>query len=148
MIINNEHGWASIDLIAAFLIILVTIPSIIAIIEERVDTAYRVQEITEAKLLSENIAERIEMVYSGGNGCSITYKMPSTIVNNPYKVHVNSSGVFIKFDNKMGSAFISPVKISNNPRYDYNVIMEANRTYNISNIKNEFNQDCIIIKQI
>ena len=39
----------------------------------------------------------------------------------------------------MGSAFISPVKISNNPRYDYNVIMEANKTYNISNIKNEFN---------
>ena len=76
MIIDNEHGWASIDFIAAFMIILVTIPGIIAIIEERVDTANRVQEIAEAKVLSENIAERIEMVYSGGNGCSITYKMP------------------------------------------------------------------------
>jgi hypothetical protein len=148
MIFNNEHGWASIDFIVAFLIILVTIPSVIAIIEERVDTANRVQEITEAKVLSENIAERIDMVYSGGNGCSITYKMPSTVANKSYKVHVNSSGVFIKFNNKMGSAFISPLKISNNPRYDYNVCMEADKTYNISNIKNEFNQDCIIIKQV
>ncbi len=148
MVLDNEHGWASIDFIAAFLIILVTIPGIIAIIEERVDTANRVQEIAEAKVLSENIAERIEMVYSGGNGCSITYKMPLKIANKPYKVHVNSSGVFIKFNGKMGSAFISPVKISNNPRYDYNALMEANKTYNISNIKNEFNQDCIIIKQI
>lgn len=148
MIFNNEHGWASIDFMVAFLIILVTIPGVIAIIEERVDTANRVQEITEAKVLSENIAERIEMVYSGGNGCSIIYKMPITIANKPYNVHVNSSGVFIKFNNKMGSAFISPVKISNNPRYDYNVIMEADKTYNISNIKNEFDQDCIIVKQI
>jgi hypothetical protein len=148
MMLNNEHGWASIDFIVAFMIILVTIPGIIAIVEERVDTANRVQEIAEAKVLSENIAERIEMVCSGGNGCSITYKMPPTIVNKPYIVHVNSSGVFIRFNGKMGSAFISPVKISNNPRYDYNVLMEANKTYNISNIKNEFNYDCIIIKQI
>ncbi len=148
MMLDNEYGWASIDFIAAFMIILVTIPGVIAIIEERVDTANGVQEIAEAKVLSENIAERIEMVCSGGNGCSITYKMPPTIANIPYIVHVNSSGVFIRFNGKMGSAFISPVKISNNPRYDYNVLMEANKTYNISNIKNEFNYDCIIIKQI
>ncbi|MBZ2166559.1 hypothetical protein [Methanobacterium spitsbergense] len=148
MMLDNEHGWASIDFIAAFMIILVTIPGIIAIIEERVDTANRVQEIAEAKVLSENIAERIEMVCSGGNGCSITYKMPPTTANKSYIVHVNSSGVFIRFNGKMGSAFISPVKISNNLRYDYNVFMEANKTYNISNIKNEFNYDCIIIKQI
>ena len=148
MVIGNEDGWASIDFIAAFLIILITIPGIIAIIEERIDTANRVQEMAEAKILTENIAERIEKVYSGGNGCSITYKMPVTIANKSYRVHVNSSGVFIKFNGKMGSAFITPVKISNNPRYGYYAFMEANKTYNISNIKNEFNHDCIIIKQI
>jgi hypothetical protein len=148
MVLGNEHGWASIDFIAAFLIILITIPGIIAIIEERIDTANRVQEMAEAKILSENIAERIEKVYSGGNGCSITYKMPITIVNKPYIVHVNSSGVFIKFNGRMGSAFITPLKISNNPKYGDYAIMEANKTYNISNIKNEFNQDRIIIKQI
>ncbi|MDD3985917.1 MAG: hypothetical protein PHY59_08635 [Methanobacterium sp.] len=72
MTVNNEHGWASIDFIMAFIIILVITPSIIAIIEERMDTCNYTQEIAEAKILTENIAKRIEKVYCGGNGCSIT----------------------------------------------------------------------------
>jgi len=148
MIVCNEDGWVSIDIIMAFLIILLITPSIIVIIEERINTTNHTQEITEAKILTENIAERIEKVYCGGNGCSILYKTPLKIGDKSYRIHVNSSGVFIKFSEKMGSAYICPIKVSNDPRFGFYVLMEANKTYNISHIKNEFNQDIILIKEI
>ena len=91
----------------AFLIILAIITSIIAIIEEKINTANHTQEIAEAKIVTENIAERIEKVYSGGNGCSIIYKTPPKIGDKSYRIHVNSSGVFIKFNEKMGCSYIS-----------------------------------------
>ncbi|MDD3985916.1 MAG: hypothetical protein PHY59_08630 [Methanobacterium sp.] len=74
--------------------------------------------------------------------------MPPKIGDKSYRIHVNSSGVFIKFSGKMGSAYICPMKISNDPRFGFYALMDANKTYNISHIKNEFNQDIILIKEI
>jgi hypothetical protein len=80
MVINlNSDGWVSIDFMVASMIILLIIPGIVAISEDRVNTANSVNEIAKARVLSDNLAETIEMVYSGGDGCSIIFKMPANI---------------------------------------------------------------------
>jgi hypothetical protein len=144
----DNDGWVSFDFMVASLIIILTIESIIPIVEERVDTANSVQEMAEGNILAENIAETVEMVYSGGKGCSIVYKMPPAISNKPYYITVNSSGVYIRFNGKMGIAFITPMWISKNEEHHFNVVMQANKTYNISNNINEHDSTCIKIKSL
>ena len=70
----DRNGWVSIDFILAFLIIILTIPSITSIISDRLDTANSVREIGEAHILEENVAGTIEMVYSGGPGLFLYIK--------------------------------------------------------------------------
>lgn len=143
----DKSGWVSIDFMIAFMIILLTIPSITAIISERIDTVNSVREITEAKILEENIGEIIEMVYSGGYGCSYTLKMPSKIATKSYCLKIDPSGVHVMFMNNIGTAFMAPIKITDGKYYS-NIYLEPNVTYNISNIKFGDNYNVIIIKKI
>lgn len=140
----DQNGWVSIDFLLASLIIILTIPSIVAIIEDRIDTTNSVHEITEAKVLAENVAEIIEMVYSGGRGCFIIFKIPAT---KHYNITVNSTGVYVRFKGKIGTAYITPIMISSS-KYGSNVLLEPNITYNISNITDEHDNTKIIIKRI
>ena len=143
----DRNGWVSIDFILAFMIIILTIPSITSIISDRIDTANSVRETGEAHILEENVAGTIEMVYSGGPGCSYILKMPLKIANKPYKFTINSSGVYVRFKNNIGTAFITKMRITDG-KYSSNIILEPNRTYNISNIKHDDNGIEIIIKKI
>lgn len=138
----DNNGWISIDFIIASMIIILTIPGIISIVEDRINTVNSFQEMVEEKILAENIAETIDMVYSGGNGCSITFKMPPTISNKKYFIKINSSGVYIKLKCKMAYAYIPNLDISMNEN------IQANNTYNISNIQNTSNKNHIIIKRV
>jgi len=148
--INNymdKNGWVSVDFMIAFMIIILTIPSITSIINDRVDTANSIREIAEAKILEENVAGIIEMVYSGGQGCSYMLKMPSKIANKSYCLKINSTGVYVMFKNNIGMVFITPMKITKGKYYS-NILLEPNKTYNISNIKFGDNYNGIIIKEI
>jgi hypothetical protein len=142
----DKNGWVTIDFMVAFMIILVTIPSITAIISDRVETVNSVREIAEAKILEENIAEIIDMVYSGGPGCSYTLKMPPKIGNKSYSITINSTGVYIMFKNHIGTEFITPIRITKS-KYS-NILLEPDKTYNISNIKFRNNSNEIIIEKI
>ena len=143
----DRNGWVSFDFLMASLLILLTIPSVVSIIEDRINTVNSIQEVSEARVLAENLAENIEMVYSGGIGCSIVFKLPATLSNKHYKVRINSTGVYVIFLGKIGTAFITPLTISNG-KYDSYALLEPNKTYNISNIKDEHDRMKIIIKQI
>ncbi len=143
----DRNGWVTIDFMIAFMIIILTIPSITAIISDRIDTANSVREIVEARILDENIAGVIEMVYSGGLGCSIIFKMPPKIVNKSYYVTINSSGVYVMFKNNIGKAFITPIEITDG-KHRSNILLVPNKTYNISNIKYGEYYNGIIIKKI
>ena len=143
----DRNGWVTIDFMIAFMIIILTIPSITAIISDRIDTANSVREIVEARILDENIAGVIEMVYSGGLGCSIIFKMPPKIVNKSYYVTINSSGVYVMFKNNIGKAFITPIEITDGKHHS-NILLVPNKTYNISNIKYGEYYNGIIIKKI
>lgn len=143
----DKNGWVSIDFLMASLLILLTIPSLISIIEDRINTVNSVDEISEARVLAENLAEDIEMVYSGGRGCSIIFKLPAKVSDKHYKITINSTGVYVSFLGKIGTAHITPMTISNG-KYDSYLLLEQNKTYNISNIKDEHDRMKIIIKQI
>jgi hypothetical protein len=143
----DKSGWVSIDFMIAFMIIILTIPSVTAIISDRFDTVNSVREITEAKILEENVAGIIEMVYSGGIGCSYTLKMPSKIENKSYSLKIDQSGVHVMFMNNIGTSFMTPMKITDGKYYS-NIILEPDVTYNISNIKFGDNYNGIIIKKI
>jgi hypothetical protein len=143
----DKNGWVSIDFLMASLLILLTIPSLVSIIEDRINTVNSVHEVSEARVLAENLAENIEMVYSGGRGCSIVFKLPANVSNKHYKVTINSTGVYVSFSGKIGTAYITPMTISNG-KYDSYVLLEPNKTYNISNIKDKHDRMKIIIKQI
>jgi hypothetical protein len=143
----DMNGWVTIDFMVAFTIIILTIPSITAIISDRVDTSNSVHELVEAKILEENIAEIVEMVYSGGVGCSIIFKMASKIANKPYSLTINSSGVYVMLKNNIGTVFITPMKMTDGKFYT-NILLEPNKTYNILNIKYRDNYNGIIIKKI
>jgi hypothetical protein len=146
---NSINGWVSIDFMIASLIILLTIPGIVAICAENMNTANSVLKLTEAKVLIDNVAETIEMVYTGKEGCSIIFKMPANIHNKPYFLNVNSSGVYVRFDGLMGSSFITPMKLSNGGLMDHsNVELQPDQTYNISNIRDEHKNTIILIKRI
>lgn len=143
----DKNGWVSIDFLMASLLILLTIPSLVSIIEDRINTVNSVHEVAEARVLAENLAENIEMVYSGGKGCSIVFKLPATVSNKHYKITINSTGVYVRFSGKIGTAYITPLTISNG-KYDSYVLLEPNKTYNISNIKDKHDRMKIVIKQI
>jgi hypothetical protein len=143
----NNKGWVTIDFMIASMIIFLTVPSIVAIIGDRLDTVEMTRELAEGRILAENIAGTIQIVYSGGEGCSYIYNMPGSISNKPYKLTVNSSGVYIRLKNNIGKAFITPILITNG-RYVSNILLEPNKAYNISNIKNKQNYTEIIIKKI
>ena len=143
----DKNGWVSIDFIIAFMIIILTIPSVTAIISDRIDTVNSVREITEAKILEENVAGIIEMVYSGGFGCSYTLKMPSKIATKSYYLKIDPSGIQVLFMNNIGTSFITPIKITDGKYYS-NIYLEPDVTYNISNIKFGDNYNGIFIKKI
>jgi len=144
----DMNGWVSIDFMVASMIILLTIPGIVAISGDRFNSANSIHEIAIAKILTDNVAETIEMVYSGGEGCSIILEMPETIDNKPYYLNVNSSGVFVRFHGMMNCAFITPIMISNSiKKGSSNVFMQPGKFYNITNIKDEHGYTHIIIKR-
>ncbi len=138
----DDNAWVSVDFMVASFILILTIPGIIAIVEDRVSTANSIQEMSEAKVLAENMAETIEMVYSGGEGCSIIYKMPKNISDKKFNIKINSSGVYIKFKSKIACAYIAPIQIYPDTNID------PNKTYNISNMRNKRNKTYIIIKKL
>lgn len=146
---SSEGGWVSVDFMVASLIIILTIPGLVSIAGENINTANSVHKIAKAKIITDNVAQSIEMVYSGGTGCSIIYKMPSNIDNKPYNFKVNSSGAYMKVDDLMGSTFISSMKLSTTEWVDRSdVQMQADETYNISNIMDSYGNTHIIIKRI
>ena len=85
----NKNGWVGTDFLLTSMLIILTVHCIVAIIGNRIDTANSVHEISDAKVLAENVAEIFEMVYSGGRGCSIIFKMPATISSKHYNFTVN-----------------------------------------------------------
>jgi hypothetical protein len=142
-------GWVTLDFIATLIIVFLTIQSIVAIVSERMETVNSIEDIGEAKILVENIAETLETVYVNGEGYYTIYNMPPKISGKSYIIDVNSREVLIKFNGKTGCAHLTSMKISNSIYYDSpSVQMNENQIYNISNHRDEQENVHIIIEQV
>jgi hypothetical protein len=108
----DNRAWISADFMMASIVVIALIISFIVIADERMKTARTVEEMSDARVLVETIAETIETVYSSGENCYTTMKMPPTVADEPYSIKINSSGVYIKYRKMVGTAFIPSNVIS------------------------------------
>jgi len=143
----DHNGWVTIEFMLVTAIILLTIPSIISIIEVRMDAVESTHELVDGRILAETIAESVEAVYYGGEGHYIMIEMPPDINHKTYIIIINSNGVFLKLNHMMGVAFITHLKIANNSSKEYiSIFMHPNKTYRISNVKDEHGYNYILIQ--
>ena len=113
------------------------------------EAALITDELGNARMISEKVAESINKVYSNGNGHNIILDMPSNISNKKYEIKVNSSGVYIFIGGMVGKSYINPKKISKSNNFiEDNVWMHGNRRYLIKNIKSFDDNNWIVINSL
>jgi len=145
----DSRGILAVDLLFASVIILVIIIGILQVISERVDSASNTDEYGNSRIIAESVAETINKVYSGGNGHTITLKLPATISDKNYDIKVNSAGIYILIDGNIGMSFINPRRIASNDKLtDCTVLMHCNHNYIIKNIKDLDGNSWIVINEI
>jgi len=142
----DSRGIVTVDLIFATLLIIIVAGSIITIASGRMDTASQTEELGKARITSENIAEAVNKVYSGGTGHSATINLPDTINDKNYYITVNSSGVYVKVDGMIGKAYIAPKKISgSNSLQETQITMHNGANYTIKNVNGSDGYSWIMI---
>lgn len=145
----ESHGSISADFLLASLIILITISSLVSITMDRIDSANSIAQSSQARIISENLAERIETTYIQGTGYYTTYKTPKKLSNNQYMFIINCSGLYLFLNGKTCYSYLGSMEIydANNP-LSSKVILRPDKTYNISNIKDQHNITRVVIKEI
>lgn len=144
-IIINEFATLNFDFIISMLFLLVIVVSVLSIAEGRLITAQETTESVKARLLSEKVAQAIEVSYSGGEGHQIMIEMPSDLKGSDYKVKVNQSGVTVLLGGRCGYSFSYTKKISNYDMDRYEVFMFPRKNYIIRNVKDTHNYPTVII---
>ncbi len=141
------HGALSIDFLFSILMVIVVMGSLSTIVSDGMDMAKQSDELGNARMLAEYIAEAIDQTYSGGNGHGIRIVTPPQIGGKYYMVTVNSSGVFIKTGGRGGQAHLVPQKISGSLSLNSSdVILLPGKTYYILNKKGEDGYSWIVIR--
>ena len=144
----DSRGIMTIDLIFASLLILIIIGGILSVVSERMDAVSSTDKLGNARMITENVAESINKVYSGGNGHTVTISLPANISNRNYYLMVNSSGIFVLIDGMVGKSFINPKKISYSDKLiESTVSMYGNRSYIIKNTEDFDGNSWIIISE-
>ena len=145
---TDNNGIVTAEFILASLIVLIIISSVISVIFERMETASTMDELGNARMICEKVAETINKVYSSGDGHTITLNLPSNISNQKYEIKVNSSGVYIFIEGMVGKSQINPKRITkSNKLIEANVWMHGNRSYIIKNIKSHDGINWIVINE-
>lgn len=140
-------GVVSLDFMLASFMIILIIPCILSIAMIRMDTVESADQMVSARTLTENVAETIDLVYSGGEGCSAVYCMPLKIKDIRYTLTVHPTEVVIVFNGKMGGSHHSWVGIYDGSGFRSNYNLESGVCYNISNVKID-NQNVLIFHKI
>lgn len=144
----DYHGTLSIDLLFSTFIFLLIIVTTSHLVLDKYDMVDDSKELSEARLLAENIAGSINLAYAGGDGHIIRIMMPSQINNiKNYRVIVDSSGVLVRLEGRRGLAILVPDKISNSltSLKSSTVILQPSNAYFIINKKEENGDNWIVI---
>lgn len=103
-------------------------------------------ELGNARMIGENVAETLNKVYAGGNGHSIYLKMPENINGKNYEVIVNSTGTYVKINGLTGKSFKTPHLISNSISLKNEAVtLQNNQAYLIKNVEDSNGHSWIVI---
>lgn len=141
----DTRGQLSADLIFATLLIIIIMGSLVTIIADRMETVETTEELGNARMVAENVAEAVNKVYAGGNGHSVTITLPEDINGKNYSVTVNKDGVFVTIDGKKGKAYIAAKKVSNSLGGSDGVVMQNGQNYTITNVKDPSTEEYWIV---
>lgn len=142
----DSKGQMSADLIFATLLIIIIMGSLVTIIADRMETVETTEELGNARMIAENVAEAVNKVYAGGNGHSVTITLPEDINDKNYSVTVNKDGVFVTIDGMKGKAYSAAKKVSNSfSLSNTNVVMQNNQSYTITNVKDPSTEEYWIV---
>jgi len=142
----DERGILSAELIFVTLLVIIVISSLIPLVNDRINTASQTNELGNARILAENVAETVNKVYAGGNGHSITVNMPENIEGKSFVVVVNSTGAYVKIDGMIGKSFTAPHKISGSMALkNEEVTLLKNHNYTIRNVEDSKSYSWIVI---
>jgi hypothetical protein len=145
----DSKGIITVELIFASFLILIIAVSILSVVSSRMDATSSTDELGNARMTAENVAESINKVYSNGNGHTVTVSLPANISNKNYGIKVNSSGIFVLIDGDIGKSFINPKKISSSDKLiESTVLMHCNCNYLIKNVKGPDGNNWIVISPI
>ncbi len=141
----EDRGTLSMELIFTTLFFIFILTGMVSVVSDRLDVTNRTEELLDARMLVETVANSINNVYTAGNGQNMDIVLPPTVGNSSYKLLVNSSGVYIEVEGMKGKAAILPMKIRDGlSNTSHKIEMLPGRTYSIKNEKID-NQSVIII---
>ena len=129
----DSKGQMSAYFIFATLLVIIIMGSLVTIISDRMETVTTTEELGNARMIAENVAEAVNKVYAGGNGHSLTITLPADINDQDYTVNVNSNGVFIEINGNTGKAYIAAKRITVDTPDGQ---MHNGQNYKITNVKN------------
>ena len=147
--ITECYGAVSVDFLLSMFVIIIVVQSVVALTEDRMDTVKDTEELGGARIIAENVAETIDVTYSGGEGHSTYITLPPNVNGKDYEITVNSSGVFVEVEGMIGKAWVIPKSISSADSPEKSeYILNPQKTYKISNEKNGESHYKIIITQL
>lgn len=147
--IYQSKGFLSSDSLISVLVIMLIIMGLINIIINRIDTVNSIDEATGARILGENLAEKIESTASNGPGYYCILQTPENISDEYYQIHINSTGLFVEVNGKTSYSHMVFLRVSGSDYHrDLEVTMKPGRTYNISNTHDRLSNTWIVVKEI
>ncbi|BAW31249.1 MAG TPA: hypothetical protein PLO64_01730 [Methanothermobacter sp.] len=124
----DQRGVLSTDFLLATLILLIIISGIIGFISTGIDSA-KSTEFAKAKMVGENVARSINMVYEQGPGDELNITLPGDFNYEIKIMNLNGkAAVVVKYNNRESISYLIP-KANNIDT----ITMKPNETYNICN---------------
>jgi len=147
--IYESKGSLTADSLIAVLVIILLIISLINITINRIDTVNSIGKASESRILGENLAEKIESTYSNGPGYYTTFRAPKKISDEYYRVHINTSGLFVDVDGKTCYSHLILLRVSGSEDLrNMEVTLKPGKIYNISNTRDKLLNTWIIVKEV
>lgn len=124
----DQRGVLSVDFLIATLILLITVSSLVVFATKGMDVG-ETTEFSKAKMIGENVARNINMVYAQGPGDQLNITLPGDFQYNITIQEMNGKAIIVvKYKDKEAKTYLIPKA----DQID-KITMYPNMTYTISN---------------
>ena len=124
----DQRGILSVDFLIATLILLITVSSLVVFATKGMDVG-ETTEFSKAKMIGENVARNINMVYAQGPGDQLNITLPGDFQYNVTIQEMNGKAIIVvKYKDKEAKTYLIP-----KANQIGKITMYPNNTYTISN---------------